>query len=147
MVKNLPVMRETWVRSLGWEDPLDEGMATHSSILVWRIPMDKGAWQATVHGVTESDVTKHSTFSSSSLLEFRDSILFVSLACIKMSVWHMGTRRMFHEWMNKKIKWGYKAQDREITRANLTNNVTFKSPLDLVPKWWTKSSLYQTFKK
>ena len=37
-VKNLPAMRETWVRSLGWEDPLEEGMATHSSILAWRIP-------------------------------------------------------------------------------------------------------------
>ena len=40
-VKNLPVMQETWVQSLGWEDPLEEGMATHSSILVWRIPMNK----------------------------------------------------------------------------------------------------------
>ena len=38
MVKNLPAMRETWVRSLGWEDPLEEGMATHFSILAWRIP-------------------------------------------------------------------------------------------------------------
>ena len=37
MVKNLPAMRETWVRSLGWEDPLEKGMATHSSILAWRI--------------------------------------------------------------------------------------------------------------
>ena len=37
-VKNLPAMRETWVRSLGWEDPLEEGMATPSSILAWRIP-------------------------------------------------------------------------------------------------------------
>ena len=37
-VKNLPVMQETWVRSLGWEDPLEKGMATHSSILAWRIP-------------------------------------------------------------------------------------------------------------
>ena len=35
---------KTWVRSLGWEDPLEEGMATHSSILAWRIPMDRGAW-------------------------------------------------------------------------------------------------------
>ena len=42
MVKNLPEMQETWVRSLGW-DPLEEGMATHSSILAWRIPMDRGA--------------------------------------------------------------------------------------------------------
>ena len=38
MVKNLPALWETWVRSLGWEDPLEEGMATHSSILAWRIP-------------------------------------------------------------------------------------------------------------
>ena len=37
-VKNLPAMPETWVQSLGWEDPLEKGMATHSSILVWRIP-------------------------------------------------------------------------------------------------------------
>ena len=37
-VKNLPAMQEMWVRSLGWEDPLEEGMATHSSILPWRIP-------------------------------------------------------------------------------------------------------------
>ena len=49
-VQNLPAMWETWVRSLDWEDPLEEGMATYSSILTWRIPMDRGAWQATVHG-------------------------------------------------------------------------------------------------
>ena len=38
LVKNLPAMRETWVQSLGWKDPLEKGMATHSSILAWRIP-------------------------------------------------------------------------------------------------------------
>ena len=54
MVKNPPAMWEIWVRSLVWEDPLEEGMATHSSTLVWRIPMDKGFWWATVHGVTKS---------------------------------------------------------------------------------------------
>ena len=43
LVKTLLAMRETWVRSLGWEDPLEEGMATQSSILAWRIPMDRGA--------------------------------------------------------------------------------------------------------
>ena len=53
-VKNLPAMQETWVQSLGWKDPLEEGMATHSSILAWRIPTDRGAWRATVHGVTKS---------------------------------------------------------------------------------------------
>ena len=40
-VKNLPVMQETWIRSLSWEDPLEEGMATHSSALAWRIPMGR----------------------------------------------------------------------------------------------------------
>ena len=54
MIKNLPAMWETWVQSLGWEDPLEEGVATHSSILVWRISMDRGVWQITVHGVAES---------------------------------------------------------------------------------------------
>ena len=54
MVKNPLAMQETWLQSLGWEDPLEEGMATHSSILAWRIPMDRGAWWATVHRVTKS---------------------------------------------------------------------------------------------
>ena len=54
MVKNPPAMWETWVKFLGWEDPLEKGMATHSSILAWRTPMDRGAWRATVHGVSKS---------------------------------------------------------------------------------------------
>ena len=53
-VKNPPAMWKTRVRSLGQEDPLKKGMATHSSILAWRIPMDRGAWWATVHGVSKS---------------------------------------------------------------------------------------------
>ena len=53
-VKNLPAMWETQVRSLGWEDPLEEGIATHSSILAWRIFKNRGAWWATVRGVTKS---------------------------------------------------------------------------------------------
>ena len=65
-VKNLPSMQETWVRSLGWEDPLEEGTATHSSIPSWRIPWTEeptihvahGQW-ASVHGVAESDPTEH----------------------------------------------------------------------------------------
>ena len=53
-VKNLPAVQETWVRSLGWEDPLEEGMATHSSILAWRIPMDFTLPGSSVHGVAKS---------------------------------------------------------------------------------------------
>ena len=53
-VKNLPAMQETWIQFLGWEDPPEENGATHSSILAWRIPMDKGTWWATVHRITKS---------------------------------------------------------------------------------------------
>ena len=58
VVKNWTAMQqpqETWVRFLGWEDPLEEGMASHSSILVWRIPMVTGTWRATrVHRVIKN---------------------------------------------------------------------------------------------
>ena len=53
-VDNPPAVQETWVRPLGWEDPLEEGKAIHSSILAWRIPMDRGNWRAAVHAVTKS---------------------------------------------------------------------------------------------
>ena len=52
-VKNLLAMRKTWAGSLRQEDPLEKGMATHSSILAWRISMDRGDWQATVHWVAK----------------------------------------------------------------------------------------------
>ena len=54
MVKNLPAMPETWVQSLSQEDPLEKGMATHSSVRAQRIPWT----EATVHGATESDMTE-----------------------------------------------------------------------------------------
>ena len=49
MVKNLPAKKETWVRSLNWKDPLEDGMETHSSILAWRIPQteEPGKLQST----------------------------------------------------------------------------------------------------
>ena len=53
-VKHLPATRETRVRSLGQEDPLEKEMATHSSILAWKNPMDRGVWQATAHGISRS---------------------------------------------------------------------------------------------
>ena len=49
-------MQEIWVQSLGWEDPLEEGVITHSSILTWRIPMNRGVWQAAVHGVAKTRI-------------------------------------------------------------------------------------------
>ena len=56
LVENPLAVWETWVRSLGWDEPLEEGMATHSSILAWRIPMDREAWRATIHGVAKSRI-------------------------------------------------------------------------------------------
>ena len=50
-VKDPPALWETWVQSLGWEDPWEKRTATHSSILAWRTPMDREAWQPTVYGV------------------------------------------------------------------------------------------------
>ena len=58
MANNQPAMQETWVQSLGWDDPLEEDMATHSGVLAWRIPMDRGAWRATVYRVAELDMTE-----------------------------------------------------------------------------------------
>ena len=54
LVKNPLAKQETPGQFLGWEDPLEEGMATHSSVRAWRILMDRGAWRATVHGVANS---------------------------------------------------------------------------------------------
>ena len=77
-VKNLSAMHKTWVQSLGREDPLEEGMATHSSILAWRIPMDRGAQQATVHGVTESDTTERLSTAHSLCFVFQSkNMLFL----------------------------------------------------------------------
>ena len=57
LVKNLPAMQETQVQSLSREDPLEEEMATHSSMLAWENPMDREAWQVTVHEVAKESVT------------------------------------------------------------------------------------------
>ena len=54
MVKNLPATQETWVPSLGREDPLEEGVVTPSGVLAWRVPTDRGAWRAEVRGVAKS---------------------------------------------------------------------------------------------
>ena len=64
MIKNLPAMQEAQVQSLGWDDPLEQEMATHSSYSCLGNPMDRGAWRGTVHGLAnELDKTEYLTFS------------------------------------------------------------------------------------
>ena len=67
---------ETQVGSLGWEDPLEKEMATHSSILAWRIAMDRGAWQATFHGVAKSQaqLSRHTEVGGWNMSSSRSSI-------------------------------------------------------------------------
>ena len=62
LVKNLPAMQETWVQSLGWEDPLEKGKVTHSRILTWRIPWTVSSW-----GCKESDTTEQLSLSPPSI--------------------------------------------------------------------------------
>ena len=73
MVKNTPAVWGTWVRSLGWEDPLEEGMATHFSIFAWRLSMDR------VHGVTESDTAEQLSIALSPCLFY--SIVWLHVMC------------------------------------------------------------------
>ena len=94
-VKNPPAMQEMQVRSLGQEGLLEKEMATHSSILAWRIPVDRGAWRATVHGVSKSQtqlkwLSMHTPFSKqdpSSLqcLKYVRSFVSVKLSSISLS--------------------------------------------------------------
>ena len=76
---------ETRVWSLGWKDPLEEGMATHPSILAWRIPSDRGAWRAIVHRVAESDMSEGTSRAGnvcdSYKLLARDFCLLFELIC------------------------------------------------------------------
>ena len=81
-VKNLPAIWETWVLSLGWEDPLEEGMATHSSILAWRIPrtaepggLQSMGLQRVRHGWIRTHALLRKEFSTSSLQSICNSIL------------------------------------------------------------------------
>ena len=80
MVNNPPAMCETGVQSLGWEDPLEEGMATHSSIFAWRILMDRRAWWATVHGGhKESEKTERLSTAQQLRFVFSDSKAYLTI--------------------------------------------------------------------
>ena len=102
-------MWENWVRSLGWKDPLEEGMATHSSILAWRIPMDRGAWWARVHGVAKSQ-TQLSELSTSVLFMYRclcigsvQSLSHVQLFATPWTAAHQASLSITNSWSLLKL--------------------------------------------
>ena len=82
MVKSPPTRQETRVRFLGWEDPLEEEIITHSDICAWRIPMDRGSWQVIVHGVTKSDRTERLTLYTILFSRERSTVLEVLPLCL-----------------------------------------------------------------
>ena len=106
-LKHLPTMRETWVRSLGWEDPLEKEMATHSSILAWRIP-----WMEEPGGIqsTESQSVRHD-WATSLHMKSRKMVLMNLLAgqqwrcrCKQKTCGHNGERRGWEEWKRVALK-------------------------------------------
>ena len=92
MAKNLHAIRETWDHSLHWEDPLEEGMAVHSSILAWRILMDRGAWWATIYRVAKSQIrlsNQHKySMQTLNLAFFIQHNAFEGHPCLSVSVFH-----------------------------------------------------------
>jgi len=77
VVKNLPTVQETWVRSLGWEDYLEKGMATRASNLVWRVPVDRAAWWESMGSqrVGHDWLTKHTHTATLSFLRTLHTVL------------------------------------------------------------------------
>ena len=98
MVNNLPAMRETWVWSLGWEDPLEKKMATHPNTLAWRIPTDSGAWWATVYGVAKTQTWLSNKHPQGGIEQFSSRTFRGSRALLTPSSWTSGlwhSKRMY----------------------------------------------------
>ena len=91
VVKNPPAVQETWIRSLGWEDALEEGMATHSSILAWRIPRteEPGGLQCMgLQRVRDNWATKHST-AQYSIVYIISRLLYAFILCWTLRLFHV----------------------------------------------------------
>ena len=99
MVKSPPAMQETWLSSLGWEDPLEKGMATHSSILVWRIPWTEEPGRSWGH--KEPDMTECPILSLSQRLMNLEQIERCSKGLYKMESF-IGRRWVEQEDINKR---------------------------------------------
>ena len=83
--KNPPAVRETWVQPLDWEDPLDEGMATHSSVLAWRIPMDRVAWHAIYSPWSRKELDMDTTEQKSTAQHIISLRIIHVVECVRIS--------------------------------------------------------------
>ena len=103
-LKHLPAMWETWVQALGWEDPLEKEMTTHSSILVWRIPWTEEPGGLSPQGRKELDTTERLHFYFLCLLIFLSNFLHLRFpfprlqGCISSSFWFCPWRERLVEW-------------------------------------------------
>ena len=89
-------MQETQGGSLGWENPLEKGMAAHSSILAWRIPTDRGAWRAAVHGAVKSWTHTHvciCAYVCTPIYLHSPFFLFISAQCCSVAVTFTSNRQ------------------------------------------------------
>ena len=116
-------MRETWVRSLGWEDPLEEGMATHCSILAWRIPVDRGAWQAIVK---EWDTAERLSIAHFISPTCENS--YVSFPGCIQDIWMSEWKSLSHVWL---FVTPLTIQSVELSRSEYWSGEPFPSPGDL----------------
>ena len=130
-------MWETWVRSQGWEDPLEESMATHSSIHAWRIPMDRGAWKATLHGgCKESDKTKQ--------LSIAHNPTRIGMESVSESRKCYGKRHCLNWVLQFKSKFG--GQERETSNTRIALEMTWLSAKNINSKKlskWCSSFFHQ----
>ena len=117
MIQNPPAMWETWARSLGWEDPLDKEMATHPSILAWRITMDRGSWGG----------------GGCSLWDHKESDMTEGLKLFSRR-W---TWKVLHFPFHKEIKNGQNRQSLSgsMTRPAWTASITKDSKIKSLPQW------------
>ena len=121
-------MQETLVRFLGPEDPLEECMATHSSILAWRIPIDRGAWRAAVHGVAEPDMTEQLSIVTH-LLSLKELLVNLHHLVEESTLYQNGAEELKCMWNSRNLK----------TKPDFTSELNVSTDLNNLWKYHSNS--------
>ena len=151
-VESPPAVLKTWVWSLIWEDPLEEGLTTHSSILAWRIPMDRWTWWATVHGVTESQkqpsnsATKRSTAQLWLLHHILNILNAIGLYTLNASFYDIGILlQLVLASATHILKWILPQLGKEINLVNSSLTFDGKPLPTLIQYEWPFLTLRETY--